>query len=70
MGLILAGQTQTDLNQEIERLKTYSKGFVIYELDDYLPGPLSAFQIQGKTYGLPFIPNDVKLVIQVEAVKQ
>ena len=24
----------------------------------------------GMTYGLPFIPNDVKLVIQVEAVKQ
>ena len=24
----------------------------------------------GMTYGLPFIPNDVKLVIQVEAIKQ
>lgn len=24
----------------------------------------------GMTYGLPFIPNDIKLVIQVEAVKQ
>ena len=27
------------------------------ELDDYLPGPLSAFQIQGKTYGLPFMAD-------------
>lgn len=27
------------------------------ETDAYLPGPLSAFQIQGKTYGLPFMAD-------------
>lgn len=27
------------------------------ELDEYLPGPLSAFQIQGKTWGLPFMAD-------------
>lgn len=27
------------------------------ETDTYLPGPLSAFQIQGKTYGLPFMAD-------------
>lgn len=27
------------------------------DLDDYLEGPLSAFQIQGKTYGLPFMAD-------------
>lgn len=27
------------------------------ELDEYLAGPLSAFQIQGKTYGLPFMSD-------------
>lgn len=27
------------------------------ELDQYLAGPLSAFQIQGKTYGLPFMAD-------------
>ena len=27
------------------------------ELDDYLPGPLNAFQLMGKTYGLPFMAD-------------
>ncbi|MGI5948054.1 MAG: ABC transporter substrate-binding protein [Lachnospiraceae bacterium] len=27
------------------------------ELDAYLPGPLSAFQLQGKTWGLPFMAD-------------